>query len=143
MPRLEWSRLDVPLSQGVTQRMSTILVVDDEPCFREVVGDILTADGHRILSAGSVEAAFTAIDAEMPAIVLTDQMMPDIDGLSFVHRLRSNPLWADVRVIVVSAKAEPHDIERALHAGADDYLVKPFSAGELRALVRRPARTAA
>ena len=54
--------------------MSTILVVDDEPCFREVVGEILTADGHRILSAGSVKAALTAIDREKPAVVLTDQM---------------------------------------------------------------------
>jgi CheY-like chemotaxis protein len=119
--------------------MTTILVVDDEPCFREVVGDILAADGHRILSAGSVKDAFTALDREKPAIVLTDQMMPDVDGLTFVQRLRSNPLWADVRVIVVSAKAEPSDIERALHAGANDYLVKPFSAGELRAMLRSPA----
>jgi two-component system chemotaxis response regulator CheY len=123
--------------------MSTILVVDDEPCFREVVGDILASDGHRILSAGSVEAAFTAIDREMPTVVLTDQMMPDVDGLTFVQRLRSNPLWADVRVIVVSAKSTPDDIQRALHAGANDYLVKPFSAVELRAMLKRPARPAA
>ncbi len=125
------------------ERMATILVVDDEPCFREVVGDILAADGHRILSAGSVEAAFTVIDRELPTVVLTDQMMPDVDGLTFVHRLRSNPLWADVRVIVVSAKSTPDDIQRALHAGANDYLVKPFSAVELRAMLRRPARPAA
>ena len=122
--------------------MATILVVDDEPYFREVVGDILTADGHRILSACSVKEALSAIDREKPAVILTDQMMPDVDGLSFVHLLRANPTWADVRVIVVSAKSAPDDIDRALRAGANDYLVKPFSARELRAMLQRTPHTA-
>jgi len=117
--------------------MATILVVDDEPCFREVVGDILTAEGHNILSAGNVEEAFSAIQRERPAVILTDQMMPDVDGLAFVQILRANPEWADIHVIVVSAKALHDDIDRALQAGANDYLVKPFSAGELRALLER------
>jgi CheY-like chemotaxis protein len=122
--------------------MATILVVDDEPCFREVVGDILTAEGHRILSAGNVEEAFSAIQRERPAVILTDQMMPDVDGLAFVQRLRANPKWADIHVIVVSAKAQRDDIDRALQAGANDYLVKPFSAGELRALLERVSQPA-
>jgi CheY-like chemotaxis protein len=117
--------------------MATILVVDDEPCFREVVGDILAADGFHILSASNVEEAFSAIQQEKPSMILTDQMMPDVDGLAFVHRLRANPDWADIRVIVVSAKAQEEDIDRALRAGADDYLVKPFSAGELRAKLQQ------
>jgi CheY-like chemotaxis protein len=122
--------------------MATILIVDDEPCFREVVGDILTAEGHRILSAGNVEEAFSAIQRERPAVILTDQMMPDVDGLAFVQRLRANPKWADIHVIVVSAKAQHDDIDRALQAGANDYLVKPFSAGELRALLERVSQPA-
>jgi CheY-like chemotaxis protein len=120
--------------------MATILVLDDEPCFREVVGDILTAEGHRILSACNVEEAFSAIRREKPAVILTDQMMPDVDGLAFVQRLRANPQWADIRVIVVSAKAQDDDIDRALQAGADDYLVKPFSAAELRAILERTSQ---
>jgi CheY-like chemotaxis protein len=122
--------------------MATILVVDDEPCFREVVGDILTAEGHRILSASSVEEAFSALHRDKPAVILTDQMMPDVDGLAFIQRLRANPLWTDIRVIVVSAKAGPDDIDRALRAGADDYLVKPFSARELRAILEHAPRAA-
>jgi CheY-like chemotaxis protein len=117
--------------------MATILVLDDEPCFREVVGDILTAEGHLVLSASNAKEALSAIQREKPSVILTDQMMPDVDGLAFVQRLRANPLWADIRVIVVSAKAQPDDIDRALQAGADDYLVKPFSAGELRAILER------
>ncbi len=85
--------------------------------------------GHRILSASNVEEAFSAIQREKPAVILTDQMMPDVDGLAFVQILRANPHWADIRVIVVSAKAQEDDIERARQAGANDYLVKPFSAG--------------
>ena len=119
--------------------MTTILVVDDEPCFREIVGDILTAEGHRILSAANVEEAFLAIRRDKPAVILTDQMMPNVDGLTFVQCLRANPDWTDIRVIVVSAKAEEADIDRARKAGADDYLVKPFSAGELRAMLGRTA----
>jgi CheY-like chemotaxis protein len=122
--------------------MTTILVVDDEPCFREVVGDILAAEGHHILSACNVEEAFSAIQREKPAVILTDQMMPDVDGLAFVHRLRANPHWADIRVIVVSAKAQRDDIDRALQAGADDYLVKPFSARDLRAILERTPQPA-
>lgn len=122
--------------------MTTILVVDDEPCFREVLGDILTAEGHHILSASNVEEAFSVIQREKPAVILTDQMMPDVDGLAFVQTLRANPHWADIRVIVVSAKAQEDDIERARQAGADDYLVKPFSAGDLRTILERTPQSA-
>jgi DNA-binding response OmpR family regulator len=115
--------------------MSTVLVVDDEPLFREVVADILTAAGHRVLVAGSVKEAIATLQVEKPAVILTDQMMPDLDGLNLVHRLRADREWAQVRVIIVSAKATAEDIERARRAGADDYLVKPFSATELRAKV--------
>jgi len=110
-------------------------VVDDEPLFREVVADILTAAGHRVLVAGSVKEAIATLQFEKPAVILTDQMMPDLDGLNLVHRLRADREWSQVRVIIVSAKATAEDIERARRAGADDYLVKPFSATELRAKV--------
>lgn len=115
--------------------MPTVLVVDDEPLFREVVADILTAAGHRVLVAGSVKEAIATLQVEKPAVILTDQMMPDLDGLNLVHRLRADREWSQVRVIIVSAKATAEDIERAHRAGADDYLVKPFSANELRAKV--------
>ena len=123
--------------------MPTVLVVDDEPLFREVVADILTAVGHRVLVAGSVKEAIATLQLEKPAVILTDQMMPDLDGLSLVHRLRADREWSQVRVIIVSAKAATEDIERARRAGADDYLVKPFSATELRAKVGAAAGPAA
>jgi len=115
--------------------MPTVLVVDDEPLFLEVVADILTAAGHRVLVAGSVQEAIATLQFEKPAVILTDVMMPDLDGLDFLHRLRAEREWSQVPVIVVSAKAMAEDIERARRAGADDYLVKPFSATELRAKV--------
>jgi len=120
--------------------MTTILVVDDELCFREIVGDILTAEGYRILSASNAEEAFAAMGREKPTVILTDQMMPDVDGLAFLRRLRADPKWTDIRVVVVSAKAQPDDIDRALQAGADDYLVKPFSASDLRTVLLRARR---
>lgn len=118
--------------------MSTVLIVDDEPLFRGVVADILIAAGHRVLQASSVHDAISTLQIEKPGVILTDQMMPDLDGLSFVHRLRADREWADVRVIIVSAKSTPEDIQRARRAGANDYLVKPFSASQLRSMVAGP-----
>jgi len=119
--------------------MPTVLVVDDEPLFLEVVADILTAAGHRVLVAGSVQEAIAKLQQERPAVVLTDMMMPGLDGLNLVHRLRADRECSQVRVIIVSAKAMAEDFERARRAGADDYLVKPFSATELRAKVNAMA----
>jgi CheY-like chemotaxis protein len=131
---------DVPVAPKLRSlRMPTVLVVDDDPMFREVVSAILAGAGHRVLVAGCVQEAIATLQLEKPDVILTDQMMPDLDGLSLVHRLRADREWSAVRVIIVSAKATPDDMERARRAGADDYLVKPFSAAELRAKVSLPA----
>jgi DNA-binding response OmpR family regulator len=122
--------------------MPTVLVVDDDPLFRDVVAEILTAAGHRVLVAGCVKEAIATLQLEKPAVILTDQMMPDLDGLSLVHHLRADREWSQVRVIIVSAKATAEDMERARQVGADDYLVKPFSATELRAKVGAGASAA-
>jgi DNA-binding response OmpR family regulator len=122
--------------------MPTVLVVDDDPLFRDVVAEILTAAGHRVLVAGCVKEAIATLQLERPAVILTDQMMPDLDGLSLVHHLRADREWSQVRVIIVSAKATAEDMERARQVGADDYLVKPFSATELRAKVGAGASAA-
>lgn len=110
----------------------SILVVDDEPAFCVVLSEILRSFGFVVHQAYNAKQALELLDSTTPDLILTDVMMPDIDGLSFVRRLRSEPIWSSIPTIVVSAKAEPKDIEATREAGADGCLVKPFSAQELR-----------
>jgi len=76
------------------------------------------------------------LESVTPNLVLLDIMMPEIDGLTVIRRIRSRPDWVDIPVIVVSAKVLTEDRSAALNAGADAFLPKPFSAHELRAALR-------
>ncbi|QJW84329.1 response regulator transcription factor [Ramlibacter terrae] len=74
-----------------------------------------------------------------PAVVLLDVMLPHVDGLQLVALLRKQPAWASVPVLMLTAKAQEHDVSRALDAGATDYIVKPFQPEDLLARVRSHA----
>ena len=111
---------------------STILLVDDEPNFREVVGEILRMQGLRVIVATSVADALTSMRVSPPDLVLTDLMMPDVDGLSFVRMIRSTPAWERIPVIMLTARSTESDLYEATMAGATSLLSKPFSAAELR-----------
>ena len=80
--------------------------------------------------------ALSLLESVTPNLVLLDIMMPEIDGLTVIRRIRSRPDWVDLPVIVVSAKVLTEDRSAALNAGADAFLPKPFSAHELRAALR-------
>jgi CheY-like chemotaxis protein len=122
---------------------ASILIVDDEPAFCGVLSELLRSYGYAVRYAHSVTQAWALIEQDLPDLVLTDVMMPDVDGLSLVRRLRSDPTFSGVAAIVVSAKAQPEDIEASINAGADGCLVKPFSARELRDMVSRVLTTLA
>ena len=115
----------------------TILVVDDD---REIVGAIATAlekEGWRVLRAyDGMEALDKAVDPEL-RLILMDVMMPRLDGLSAVLRIRER---RNLPIIVLSAKSEESDKVLGLSMGADDYVTKPFSMGELAARVRSQLR---
>jgi DNA-binding response OmpR family regulator len=113
----------------------SILLVDDEPDFCAALRDILEAAGFEVHNAPSVSAALTILEGFTPTLILTDVMMPGVDGLTFVRQLRSRADWAKIKTIVVSAKGMPEDIAAARRAGADAYLTKPFSARDLREAV--------
>ena len=115
----------------------TILVVDDD---REIVGAIAAAlekEGYRVLRAyDGMEALDRALDPDL-RLILMDVMMPRLDGLSAVLRIRER---RNLPVIVLSAKSEESDKVLGLSMGADDYVTKPFSMGELTARVRSQLR---
>ena len=111
----------------------TLLVVEDDAGVRNLIATTLEAHGYRHVCAGTGRTAIAAATSQAPDIVLLDLGLPDMDGVEVVKSVRS---WSQMPVIVVSARTEDADKIRALDAGADDYLTKPFSVGELLARIR-------
>ncbi|MFQ5923395.1 MAG: PleD family two-component system response regulator [Anaerolineales bacterium] len=113
----------------------SILVVDDERGFCDVVTVILESQGYQVHKAHHANDAFGLLNETTPDLILTDMMMPEIDGVGLIKRLRETPAWADIPVVVVSAYSEPEIQENAFEAGAAGFMSKPFSASELRSTV--------
>jgi DNA-binding response OmpR family regulator len=117
----------------------TILVVDDEPRYLRLVEINLTSNDYAVQTATNGKQAVEMVAQDQPDLILLDVMMPIMDGFSATHRIRE---FSNVPIIIVTAKGEEHDRVRGLDAGADDYIVKPFSAQELLARVRAVLRRA-
>ena len=117
----------------------TILVVDDEPRYISLVEINLETEGYAVLTAHDGQAAVEIVANQQPDLVLLDIMMPVMDGFSACERIRE---FSAVPIIMLTAKGEERDRVRGLDAGADDYIVKPFSAQELLARVRAVLRRA-
>lgn len=117
-----------------------IYAVDDELSIREVYRYAIGGAGFDIQCFENGEGLFTAIDAQLPDLVLLDIMLDGADGYELLSVLRRNPLTADIPVIMVSAKGEEIDKVRGLDLGADDYLAKPFGVLELIARINAKLR---
>lgn len=119
-----------------------ILVVDDEVSVVEVVTLYLRREGFLVRSARNGTEALLALQAARPALVILDIMLPEIDGLTLIQRMRENPSL-DVPVILLTARGKETDRIYGLDMGADDYVTKPFSPAELvsrvKAVLRRTA----
>jgi DNA-binding response OmpR family regulator len=112
-----------------------ILVIDDEKPFCEVVAEILINFGFCVEKAFNATQALALLETINPALIILDIMMPDIDGLTLVRKLRLETRFANLPIIVSSAKFLEEDRSAAINAGASMYLTKPFSAQELRASI--------
>lgn len=117
------------------------LVVEDEPQIRNLLCEALRSLPLRCVAAASMAEAREALARELPQLVVLDLGLPDGDGKRFVGELRA---WSELPVLILSARNQENDKIDALDAGADDYLTKPFTRGELlarvRALLRRGGR---
>lgn len=120
-----------------------ILVVDDEPRYQQLVQVNLESDEYKVETADNGQQAIEMVANSQPELVLMDVMMPIMDGFTATERIRE---FSTVPIIILTAKGEERDRVRGLDAGADDYVVKPFSAQELlarvRAVLRRAERSA-
>ena len=117
-----------------------VLVVEDEPAQREVLGYNLEAEGFRVVMADSGDEALLLVAEERPDLVVLDWMLPGVSGIEICRRLKSRPETRAVPVIMLSARSEEVDRVRGLETGADDYVVKPYSVIELMARVRGQMR---
>jgi two-component system phosphate regulon response regulator PhoB len=121
----------------------SILVVEDEPAIQELVSFSCSSSGYKVRQAESVRAAQEAIRHELPDLVILDWMLPDRPGIELLRDLRSAERTRAVPIILLTAKSAESDRVSGLDAGADDYVVKPFSPRELvsrvRAVFRRRA----
>jgi DNA-binding response OmpR family regulator len=117
----------------------TILVVDDEPRYVQLVQVNLSTEGYTVRTAGDGQQAVEEVAKDQPDLILLDIMMPVMDGFTACERIRE---FSSVPIIILTAKGEERDRVRGLDAGADDYIVKPFSAQELLARVRAVLRRA-
>jgi DNA-binding response OmpR family regulator len=115
----------------------TILVIDDEQSFCEVVAEILSNDGFDVYKAFSAAQAEQILEDVDPELIILDIMMPDTDGLTLVRRLRSSMRFAETPIIISSAKYLQEDKTAAIESGANTFLSKPFSASDLRATIQQ------
>jgi len=124
---------------GNINRMTTVLVVDDEPTIREIVVGYLDREGYETLEAADGNRARELLELDSPDLVVLDVMLPGTDGLELCRWIRSR---SRLPVIMLTARGEESDRIVGLELGADDYVTKPFSPRELTARVRTVLRRA-
>ncbi|MSP28298.1 MAG: phosphate regulon transcriptional regulatory protein PhoB [Methylococcales bacterium] len=122
--------------------MSTcnILVVEDEDAIRAMLIMVLEQAGFKPLAVADAEEAHKALDDALPDLILLDWMLPGISGVEWARRLKKEPMYRDIAIILLTARGEEEDKVRGLEIGADDYMTKPFSPKELVARIRAVLR---
>ncbi len=115
---------------------ASILVVDDEPNIVLSLEFIMQKEGYDVRIAKDGEAALKAIKERVPDLVLLDIMMPAMSGYEVCQRIRANPEWKDIRIVMLTAKGREVDQEKGMAMGADEYITKPFATRDLMARVK-------
>ena len=116
--------------------MTAVLIADDDADIRDLVAFKLEQAGYEVITAEDGPAALSAAHDKVPDIAVLDVSMPGMSGLDVCRMLRADPSTADMMIIMLTARAQETDVEGGFSAGADDYLVKPFSPRELTSRVQ-------
>lgn len=121
---------------GVRSDLPVVVVVEDEDDVRNLLAFNLRAAELAVVTADSVAAAIDEVERRVPTVLIVDRMLPDGDGIELCARIRAEPRFWDVAVLMLTARGSEQDRLDGLAGGADDYVVKPFSVRELVARVR-------
>ncbi|MEZ5561140.1 MAG: phosphate regulon transcriptional regulator PhoB [Pseudomonadales bacterium] len=120
---------------------STILLVEDEPEIRDMLGFALNRAGFQLWEAATAEEALARLDGVLPNLLIVDWMLPGMSGVEFARRVRRDELTRELPIIMLTARGEESDKLKSFDSGVDDYVTKPFSPRELiarvKALLRR------
>ena len=127
MPRLSIATVGQIFSGDADQAMPTVLIADDVPDVRELISLTLSPEAYRVLEATDGDMAWTMIQEHHPEVVVLDVLMPGRTGLELTKAIRDDPTLASTYVILLSAAAQPAQVHAGLAAGADRYMIKPFS----------------
>jgi len=114
-----------------------LLIAEDDPASRELLREILEAQGYQVVEAEDGQTALRRIEEENPDLVLLDIQMPKLDGLAVVRRLRQHPRLNSLPVVAVTSYAMRGDREKALAAGFDTYLTKPIDVAAMRKTIEQ------
>jgi DNA-binding response OmpR family regulator len=120
-----------------------VLIADDDPVSRKLLQSYLQKWGCEVTSAQDGAEAWSCFQRDEFPVVITDWMMPELDGLELVRRIRSGPRSRYVYLILLTAKGQKEDLVEGMDAGADDFLTKPFDRDELRVRLRAGERIVA
>ena len=129
-----------PPREGADEKRFNVLLADDNADMRDYVSRLL-ADRYHVTSVPDGQAAWNAVQQQVPDLVLSDVMMPMLDGFELLRRIRANPQTREIPVVLVSARAGEEARIEGMEASADDYIGKPFSARELLATVDAHLKT--
>jgi CheY-like chemotaxis protein len=119
--------------------LGRVLVVDDDDVIRQLITVNLELEGFDVTTATDGQDCLDKVKDVKPAVITLDIMMPRLDGWEAASRLRADPETADIKVVLLSARAQEADLQRGDRIGVDAYLTKPFDPDELIATVRRLA----
>jgi CheY-like chemotaxis protein len=117
--------------------MARVFVVDDDPVLCRLARYILEGAGHHVRVMTDGQEALDALEQQVPDVLITDLMMPRLDGVALVRRIRADERWRNLSVVVFTARSEVRDRHRAEEAGASHFLTKPFNSAQLLEVVRR------
>lgn len=120
---------------------ATILVVDDDPIVQKIVGISISRAGYGSSIASNGVMALEYITQHKPDLIISDIMMPEMDGYTLLYYLKSNPETADIPVIFLTARDSTIDVHDGIDMGACDYICKPFNPEELLACIRKKITT--
>ncbi len=120
-----------PVASAPVPPRTRVLVIDDDPVILELLRINFEIEGFEVISACDGQEGLDRAGSDHPDVILSDIMMPRLDGLQLLTRLKNDPATANVPVVLLSAKAQRAEVDKGLALGADDYVTKPFDPLEL------------
>jgi DNA-binding response OmpR family regulator len=114
----------------------TILIVDDEAYIVTSLEYVMQSAGFEVAVAYDGEEALQKVAEKVPDLMILDLMMPKLDGFEVCEKIRQNPLWKDIRIVILTAKGRDIERKKGMSLGADDYMTKPFSTRDILDRVR-------